>query len=462
VILASPREATDAAQALIEEARRRQRKRRLVVSFAVLVAAAGALIGFASSGGKGTHRVAPIVNHSAHKATPLLIRPARLSNSLLFVPGGAASVETNAPTAITVVNAGTGSLVTRLPFPAKPSWVYPVPSWVSPTTDYPWLVEGSYVVAVLGPFAYAYGVDTGTAFAFQPAQPAKAISLGPATYAFLAARPDAVWLTTDSAKMTDFMNVKFPSNRKCTIREETLAGVALTPTVPYPCDQSLLGVVDGGFLSSPNGAVKSSSPLQVWDPLTGRVVRTLVAGESVAATQASLVSFTSRYVVWSAPHPSCLVWCRTFVTDLSTGRSAALRLFTPSGSAVIGNALSPVAPLLAEVVMPKHTQEALFAARSAWGGPCCFASVGSGPAHLLIFNVTDGRLLSSRPITAGLPESIQWSADGSFVFVTRDQTDVGAYPAWSATASSRVVRLRPPAMPLDEDPVLSFLVAGNQ
>jgi hypothetical protein len=48
------------------------------------------------------------------------------------------------------------------------------------------------------------------------------------------------------------------------------------------------------------------------------------------------------------------------------------------------------------------------------------------------------------------------------VFVTRDQTDVGAYPAWSATASSRVVRLRPPAMPLDEDPVLSFLVAGNQ
>jgi hypothetical protein len=441
-----------ASEALIEEARRRQRRRRLVIALVVLVAAVVTAAVVTGSRGGGPARHAAVRPRPTR--TPQLVTATPLDDSLLVVPGGENGVTTGVASRMSVINAGSGAAASISPFS---------PAAAATDSYYPWLVIGRDVVAIVGISLSPTAVDVGTAEVFSPATKSLPVNLGAATGVLAAVRPDAVWLLTDNARMSDFGGSASPPSGRCTVREVSLAGVTLTPTMPYSCARVLFGAVDGGLLSSPV-ATSGNAPIEVWDPATGRVVRTITTSGTLISTSASLNSST-EYVAWQtgsqqAGSQGCRAGCPTFVTDVVTGRRIRVTLPPAPGGIVLGSAFSPVAPLLAEVVMTSATEDRLTKAQSLWAAaspPCCFSPIGTGAATLDIVDLATGSVLSARPISAGLPESIQWSADGSYVFVTRSLTQVGVYPAWSAKAAAHAVAL--PETPFsDADYALSFLV----
>lgn len=318
------------AEALFKEARRRERRRRLftgIVLLLVIALVAGLIYlvvrSMTSSGSQ------PVDDGTG--PTTLDTPPAIPNNWTIVVPGGTSGSQTSPPRSLSVLVGNTNTL-RSVPAP---------PSKSSSTTTYPWAVSGPYIGAVTdivndgngsgiganGSGIYgSAAVAEGVAYAFRPGD--KAVRLGPAAAIYAAVQPGRFWLRQDSG------------GPNCSLVEVSATGTRLTNQLPVPCTRWLVAAVPGGFMSvpmSPTSAVwqwsggtqtwefglqggqpSPESPLQLWNPLTGHVVR------SYAANPQWIVGVNSQYLVSQTGSQSGTA--RVEITNLASGATHELDL----------------------------------------------------------------------------------------------------------------------------------------
>jgi hypothetical protein len=166
------------------------------------------------------------------------------------------------------------------------------------------------------------------------------------------------------------------------VREVTVDGVTTEPASVPPLRRWPLAAVDGGLLLS------SRVGLEVWDPRTGRVVRTLPVDPGTLGP-------TSGDTVVTCPEPGCHA---LQLTDSRTG--AARTVAAPAGGFTFepwGAAFSPDGTLLAVPIRV----------------------VADGPRELAMVDVARGRV-AVVPASAVSPgyTLVAWSAGGDDVFLS--------------------------------------------
>ncbi|MHB1986544.1 MAG: hypothetical protein ACYCSF_00940 [Acidimicrobiales bacterium] len=273
---------------------------------------------------------------------------------------------------------------------------------------YPAVARGADFVTLIGtsPSAYVSAASGG-----------RIRDLGQATQVFAAVRPDAVWLLSKRAST-------------CTAREVTTSGQVLVHVFGIPCSRRVLGVVEGGFLSDVQvGAVlQTTIPLQVWDPQTGRVLRTL------EATEEDLEAVSPEVLLYSTPaNRGCPENCQyvTYVESITTGKTSRFIFRAPRGMFITGSEPSPTGTRFAVLVVAAAT-ERRFAAVNQDSIP----PVLSGPGRLLIFSLRTGHLMSTRTVSVASTGYMQWSPNGHWVFAAASTSSIGVYSTVNSRLSS--------------------------
>jgi hypothetical protein len=181
------------------------------------------------------------------------------------------------------------------------------------------------------------------------------------------------------------------------VREVTVDGVTTEPAAVPPRRRWPLAAVDGGLLLS------SRVGLELWDPRSGRVVRTLPVDPGTLGP-------TSGDTVVTCTDPNCH---SLRLTDARTGASRAVR--APAGFTFEpwGAAFSPDGALIGVPVR----------------------IVADGPRQLALVDVARGRaaLVPSSEVAPGYT-LVAWSAGGDDVFLTGG----GAYATPRALVGYRV------------------------
>jgi hypothetical protein len=152
-----------------------------------------------------------------------------------------------------------------------------------------------------------------------------AIPVGTADLVAPAAGTDALWLTS-------YFPTANNANGAGTAREVSPTGAQLGPSVTVPRGSIIDQATDRGLLLISSGGQSGKSDYTLWNPTSGKTVRTF---DDVIAASATEVAWTS----------GCATTCRVQLLDLSTGRQTAVAL--PAGSSVAGGLFSPSGRLLA-------------------------------------------------------------------------------------------------------------------
>ena len=330
---------------------------------------------------------------------------------------------------------------------------------------YPWIPRGSFLVGVteLRTVHTPGGrdVEQGEAYAADFRTGGSAVDLGPAAFALPALRPDAIWLET-LLRAPDGPTRSDP----CTVREVTVLGHPLTPTYTFPCTRWIIGAVPGGFLSIPGVGNQNQAPLsssgptstpnqsdrlQIWDPATGRVVRT------IAPYAADIDGVSNDFVLWRAADGVANAQVG-FVTKLSTGETRRFRLPVPDGLVLWpGDYLSQSGSLLAFAAITPATDKR-WVAPLAEAEKCCVAPAVPGTGILRVFDAWTDRLVLTRDIAMSSYGRLVWTPDGKFVIATLNTSEVTIVPTWSPTAGIRDIEW--PGVHITAD-AQQFVVVGR-
>jgi hypothetical protein len=200
-------------------------------------------------------------------------------------------------------------------------------------------------------------------------------AFGDSAFFLPSARPDRVWVVDLDPKAS-----------ARAVREVTVGGVTTVHAARVPGGQWPLGAVDEGLLlQAGNG-----NGVDVWDPITQRVVRRLRPVQNIlGAATGHLVTACSDF------------WCGGLrITDVRTGADRVIR--APSGLQFEPweAAFSPGGDLLAVPVREP-------------------GQAGTEPRHLALVDVARDRLavIPGSRVPAGYT-LVAWSADGRYVFIT--------------------------------------------
>jgi hypothetical protein len=420
------------AEALFKEARRRERRRRLTVGGAmilvvgVLATLAYLLVTSVTSG--GAHNLGP----TKAPTTPFDVPPVVPNNWSIVFPGGMAG-SSSSPGSLSLLE-GNSHVIRQVEAP---------PSNASSETTFPWAVSGPYVGAVINdgkggtPYS-AHGSKQyeGVAYAFRP--DGKAARLGPAAAIYSAVQPGRFWLQQNSGTT-------------CSLVEVSAIGRRLTGELTRPCHRWLVAAATGGFVSIPttranhwSGAVQSwefglggaqpspETPLQLWNPLTNRVVR------DYSVNPYWIDGVNSSYLV--AQTKSEIGSANVEITDLASGLTHQLSLPLSHGDVLLNEpVLAPEGPYLAweEVAsaeLPKIESEDGISPGGIW------APIESGPGKVRVVDLTDNRLAFSRSLTLGSDGAFDWAPDDHYLFVTNGWSSISVVPTWSQNASMRKLK----------------------
>ncbi len=357
-------------------------------------------------------------------------------NWIVVAPGGVSGDGTT-PRRLHALSGATMRLVT---VPAPPG---------GGMTTQPWVVNGPYVAAITGqalPRAHQAPVE-GVAYAFRPGGPY--IRLGSAVSVYAASQQGLFWLETAS-----FGHVQDPAARprQCMLAEVSVNGQRVAGPFAVSCSRWLLAAVAGGFLSMPTkiaraatyGGVRAwefglggfqfdEAPLQLWNPRTGRVVRTY--------------SVRSRWILGANQH--YLAWLGNVksgkdsfdVTELATGLTRLIRLPIRRGDVMwLEPVLAPGGPLVAWMEVTRSEAVRLNSVMhiSPGGGG---APALPGPGRVEVINVLTGRVVTDRAVTVASAGAFDWSPDDHYLFVASSYSALSVVPVTSAADPVRLLHL---------------------
>jgi hypothetical protein len=299
--------------------------RRLGVIAVVIAVAVGGIVYLAQPHGKttasATHPVSP-----TPPAQPTLSPVPVESPEFVRLPPG--------PNGIIGGASWESSL--RLPVSgAQPAWFWPATGRSVTVGGLPADSAGYQFTRVGGGWAVqANGISCGGGDCATPPSPVwflgndakSVVPIGEADLAAPASNANALWLTS-----------YFPIGNNVTAngvaREVSTAGSQIGPTVTVPPGYLISQGTSRGLLLISAGAQPGKSVYTLWDPGSGKTIRTF---DNVIAASATEVAWTSGC------GPTA---CHVQVLDLATGTQTSVAL--PSGSSAAGASFSPDGRLLA-------------------------------------------------------------------------------------------------------------------
>lgn len=159
-------------------------------------------------------------------------------------------------------------------------------------------------------------------------QAAAAVPLGVATTVAPAAQPDAAWLTTFVASVYGGA----PGSQSGIAHEVRAGGTMTGPGVRLPAGYVIMTGTSRGLLLAPVLGSPGDSADELWNPVTGHVVRRF----------ARVIGASPAGITWA---PACQVRCEVGAFDLATGRQRLISL--PAGSSPASAQFSPDGRLIA-------------------------------------------------------------------------------------------------------------------
>lgn len=375
--------------------------------------------------GLGATRSTTVTAYTTPGPEPL---PGNLASSVIVLPNLPGTTGVHSPSLPTVaeIDAATGQ---RLAAPAAPHTAAALP----PVTT------GRYVVDVLFRSLSSYP-DSGRAVAFRTGS-RHVTPLGYATSAVAGHRAGTVWLFLTHVSMTG------RPAATCLLRlvDTRDADVLIGPAV-VPCQWQVLAAINGGLL-----VVSPEGQAEVWDPFTG--LTSILNGFAPPVAEAVGSSLVAPR--WSR---FCSTSCELELADPTTALVTDERVQPPAGvSLTTASAISPNGKFLAVTAVPIAVATELV--NSPGVGPDCCDS-GNRPVNgrLVVFRLSNGTVALSRPATFLQPSLVEWSANGSYVFLTGSPDTIESVPVWSDAAPLK--RTVFPAMPRrPPDPGQRFLLA---
>jgi hypothetical protein len=391
----------------------------LALVAAVVILPLGVLGHFSPAG-------SPFPGLNFEAAQSVLPKESPLDRSILISPGSQGP-SSNIGGLIAVIDPANGA----------GQWVQPFGS--DTEESFPWLAIGDDLVAVNGLQIGTAGVrQIGTAVAFSPLSPQRTQILGRATYVVRAFTSGAVWLVVNAS----FPNPAQPSDSGCTLEEVSLPGRVLMPRSSFPCGWTIDGPAVGGLLvtrppSGHPGADSTAGSLIVWDTTNRRIQ----ANYGAPSFNVQVDGDNGTVVIWNeCPSSPC---GPDSVTDLAARRSFALPSLPSGWQASSSYVLAPDGALAAVVALPDATEATVNTDPGTGPPPCCYYGVHAVTSELFVYDLRTDSIVESRSFFAASEPLVQWSADGSYVFVTRDLESIEAVPLWSDTASIRVLAVPP-------------------
>jgi WD40 repeat protein len=231
----------------------------------------------------------------------------------------------------------------------------------------------------------------------------------------------------------------------------SVTGSQLSRSIPFACGATLIGAVRGGLLID-----AADGSIEVWDPSSG-ATRTL---SGFAAPQPLNYLWEENSILVTPNWANfCSSDCELVVASSTTGVVKPEVIQPPPGTSLTTTAaLSPDGRFVGLVAIPDSTVQAI-ENQAPSSPPCCY--VGSAPVagEVVIVRSASGQVAMSRPTTLLWPARVQWSADGSYVLVTRSlYHDIEAVPAWSSSAPDSDIHL--PSQPTTRYPGEGFVVVA--
>lgn len=327
----------------------------------------------------------------------------------------------------------------------------------------PPITTGRWVVDVLFHSVSSYP-DAGEVVAFHT-DSHRMTDLGQATSAYPGLKPGTVWLLLRYATMSG------KGSRSCTIRLVTTTGRFVIPPTPVPCPWQILHAVRGGLV-----VLARTGLTEVWDPYSGLT-------EPLAGVQAPVVEAEGSTIVAPQWPRFCSTHCVLLVADPITAAVTRVVVQPPTGiSLTTSAAVSPNGAFIAFTGVPIGVATTM--ENSPVVGPdCCDSGDRAIRGRLVVIRVPTGSVDAVTPTTIALPTStstatvppatttvalsrpaaflqpslVEWSANGSYVFLTRSTSGVLAVPVWSVAAPEAVIPIdTPPGRP--PDPGDRFLI----
>ena len=377
------------------------RWKTLAVAGTVIVVGLGGLaVGIAES------RNSTLQAYSTPGLDPL---PGKLTSSVLVVANPKASSNPGTNSTVSEMNAGTGQ---ELPAPGTPAGT----TATDPVIVGPWIVE-IYVPDDV-PYAMA-----GSAVVFHSGSE-KTTSLGFATSAFPGLKPGTVWLYQHRG------GAVAPNSSACSVRLVSVTGALLTPPAPITCVWRVLGAVTGGLL-----VLNRSGITEVWDPVHNLT-------DPLPGFFQPLVQSEGSTLVAEQWATFCSNDCRLRLANPVSGVEKKIHVQPPPGMSLSSYvALSPDGQFLATTAIPVGIA-AEIEQQPIIGAGCCFSGDRQLRGQVVIIRLSSGQVALSRPASFLLPSVVQWSPDGSYVFVARSRSRVLAVPAWSLITREQEIPFR--------------------
>jgi hypothetical protein len=316
-------------------------------------------------------------------------------------------------------------------------------------TSYPWAVSGRYVAAVTGipsPAADRRPAE-GVAYAFLPG--GRYIRLGRAVAVYAASQPGRFWIRTASFRG----RTAAARPHQCAMTEMSASGRRIAGPVAVPCARWMVAAVPGGFVSVPTttanaarfpavrtwefglggGQLSPEIPVQLWNPLTGKVVRTYHIDPGW------IYGAAGQYVAWR-PRSAALHVTGLDLTNLATGVTRRVALpVSPGDSTWRDPVLAPHGPYLAWMEVAKASLRTFTAGLTISGTDG--APADPGPGRVKVLDFATGRVLLDRATTIATAGAFDWAPDNRYLFVTTGYTSLDVMPTWSATAPIRHLQL---------------------
>lgn len=311
-------------------------------------------------------------------------------------------------------------------------------------TSYPWVDEGQALVMITDRAGNSSADIEGTAYVVRPG--ISQVSLGPASDVLPSITQGVVWIVTSPSGKGGVPPQGGPDGQGCTIREMSITGKRLTPEYPMNCRRWLVDAVDGGLLSvsgvsdanawtwrrSPAITPSNDFSLQVWNPETNRVERTISNHVS------EIDGVSARYVEWSNQRELNDANGTVEITDVSSDATRTFSPSVPDGMRLENQPLlSPDGPLVAYTYVSKSVASK-FVASEAISPPCCVTPVVAGSGRLRVDDFLNGKQLLDRQATISNLDA-SFAGGDSYIVVTSDSDRLLFIPTWSSTSPTTSV-----------------------